>query len=64
MINEKMVEFIKADWEAKRRAFEISLTSPFSQFVALPQHQPLEPPQPQPSPLLPQVPSTFPSRKP
>jgi hypothetical protein len=28
--NEKLVEFIKADWEAKRVAFQILLTSPFS----------------------------------
>lgn len=28
--NEKLVEFIKADWEAKRMAFQTMLTSPFN----------------------------------
>ena len=27
--NEKLVEFIKADWEAKRRVFDTAMNSPF-----------------------------------
>ena len=64
MASEKLVELIKAEWEAKRRAYETLLTSPFNQFVFPAQDQPLEPPRPEPLPLLPNVPSTFPSREP
>jgi hypothetical protein len=31
MNNEKVLEFIKADWEAKKRAFDAALSSPFAQ---------------------------------
>jgi len=64
MANAKLVEIIKADWEAKRRALEFLLTSPFNQFVFPVQDQPFEPSRPQPWPLLPNVPSTFPTREP
>ena len=64
MVNEKLVQFIKADWDAKKRAFDAALVSPFNQLIAIPQDQQAESPQPQPTPLQPDTPSTFPSRKP
>ncbi len=63
MVNEKLVEFIKADWDAKKRAFDAAVISPFNQLVSLPDDQTVGLPLPQPHPLPPQVPSTFPSRK-
>lgn len=69
MLNEKLVEFIKADWEANRRAFDAARTSPFTRLVPPQDVRPPEPPQPQPQPqpqplpLLPQTPSTFPRNR-
>jgi len=31
--NEKLVQFIRADWEAKKRAFDAALNSPFPPVV-------------------------------
>ncbi|MFI5450268.1 MAG: hypothetical protein ACHQ03_10960 [Candidatus Bathyarchaeia archaeon] len=56
--NEKLVEFIKADWEAKKRAFDAAVSSPFNQigFLIGPQNE-LSSEQ---YILIPQTPSSYP----
>ncbi len=48
--NEKLAEFVKADWDAKKRSFDAAIHSPFPwgvSFLVTP--EPAQPP-PQPSP--------------
>jgi len=56
--NEKLVEFIKADWEAKKRAFDAAASSPFNQIGFLTSFQ-NELPSEQYI-LIPQTPSSYP----
>jgi hypothetical protein len=54
--NGKLVEFIKADWEAKRKTFEAAINSPFNQIGF--QNEVIG----EQLPLVPQTPSSFPQK--